>query len=104
MAFYLPWLQAFAQVPEGSVFYGPDTYMGGNLGTLLRQLATQSDEDVAKVHPGHTQASIRALLPRLHYFQVSLAGTVAGKGSALARAALKCSLSRKVLEGSRSLL
>jgi quinolinate synthase len=52
------------------VFYGPDSYMGGNLGTLLQQMATQSDEEVAKVHPQHTQASIRALLPRIHYFQV----------------------------------
>src|SRR5690606_30535029 len=28
-------LQAFAQVPEGHVWFGPDTYMGENLRALL---------------------------------------------------------------------
>ena len=27
------------------------------------------DQDVAALHPGHTAASVRALLPRLHYFE-----------------------------------
>jgi quinolinate synthase len=28
-------LQAFAQVPEATVWYGPDTYMGQNLAQLF---------------------------------------------------------------------
>lgn len=62
-------LQAFTQVPDLTVWYGPDTYMGGNLAELLQQLARLPDEEIAKVHPLHTRASIAALLPRLHYFQ-----------------------------------
>jgi len=31
-------LAAFAQVPEGHVWYGPDTYMGDNLAALLTSL------------------------------------------------------------------
>ena len=62
-------LQAFAQVPNLTVWYGPDTYMGRNLAQLFRSLADQPDEEVARLHSGHTQASIRALLPRLHYFE-----------------------------------
>ncbi|GAB4820689.1 hypothetical protein N2152v2_007735 [Parachlorella kessleri] len=62
-------LQAFAQVPELNVWYGPDTYMGRNLAQLFTSLATLSDEEVKELHPQHTQASIRALLPRLRYFE-----------------------------------
>eukprot|EP00271_Cylindrocystis_brebissonii_P012851 TRINITY_DN32366_c0_g1_i1.p1 TRINITY_DN32366_c0_g1~~TRINITY_DN32366_c0_g1_i1.p1 ORF type:complete len:764 (-),score=100.08 TRINITY_DN32366_c0_g1_i1:934-3225(-) len=62
-------LQAFAQVPDLALFYGPDTYMGGNLAEMLMRISTLSDDEVAEVHPGHTQASIKALLPRLQYFQ-----------------------------------
>lgn len=62
-------LQAFAQVPDLHVWYGPDTYMGRNLAQLFTSLAELSDEEVQELHPGHTQASIRALLPRLRYFE-----------------------------------
>lgn len=62
-------LQAFAQVPGLSVYYGPDTYMGQNLVALFTSLAKLSDDEVQAIHPGHTQATIRALLPRLHFFQ-----------------------------------
>ncbi|GLC33159.1 hypothetical protein PLESTM_000031000 [Pleodorina starrii] len=62
-------LTAFAQVPDATVWYGPDTYMGRNLAQLFTDLATSStDADVAALHPGHTVDSIRALLPRFHYF------------------------------------
>ena len=61
-------LTAAAQVPEVNVWYGPDSYMGANLVTLLRRLATLPDNEVAAVHPGHTASSIAALLPRLRYF------------------------------------
>ena len=62
-------LQGFAQIPDLTVWYGPDTYMGRNLAQLFTSLADMPDEEVQKLHPGHTQASVKALLPRLHYFE-----------------------------------
>ncbi|KAL6760200.1 hypothetical protein V8C86DRAFT_2558901 [Haematococcus lacustris] len=62
-------LQAFAQVPDATVWYGPDTYMGRNLAQLFTMLAELPDEEVQELHPQHTAASIRALLPRLHYYE-----------------------------------
>ncbi len=56
------------QVPDATVWYGPDTYMGRNLQELFTRLASMPDEDVRALHPAHTAASVRALLPRLHYF------------------------------------
>ncbi|EFJ43789.1 hypothetical protein VOLCADRAFT_106629 [Volvox carteri f. nagariensis] len=62
-------LTAFAQVPDATVWYGPDTYMGRNLAQLFSDLAASaSDEDVRRLHPAHTVESIRALLPRFRYF------------------------------------
>jgi len=61
--------QGFAQIPGLTVWYGPDTYMGRNLAQLFTSLADLPDEEVQKLHPKHTQASVRALLPRLHYFE-----------------------------------
>jgi len=62
-------LSAAAQVPGLNVWYGPDSYMGANLVTLLRQLALRSDKEVRQVHPQHSAASVAALLPRLRYFE-----------------------------------
>jgi len=62
-------LQAFTQVPDAHVWYGPDTYMGGNLVQLFERLAESSVEEVRALHPEHTPETVRALLPRLHYFQ-----------------------------------
>ena len=62
-------LQGFAQIPDLTVWYGPDTYMGRNLAQLFTSLAEMPDEEVKKLHPQHTQASVKALLPRLHYFE-----------------------------------
>lgn len=56
------------QVPDVTVWYGPDTYMGLNLAELFTQLAGLPDEEVAALHPAHTADSIRRLLPRLHHF------------------------------------
>lgn len=61
-------LQGFAQVPDATVWYGPDTYMGRNLAQLFTMLADLPDEEVRALHPDHTAASIRALLPRLKYY------------------------------------
>lgn len=60
--------QAFAQIPDLHVWYGPDSYMGANLAQLFTALSRATDEDVAALHPAHTVASVRGLLPRLHYF------------------------------------
>ena len=43
--------------------------MGRNLAQLFTSLAELPDEEVQKLHPKHTQASVKALLPRLHYFE-----------------------------------
>ncbi len=62
-------LQAFAQVPDLTLWFGPDTYMGENLSTLFGEFAQRSDAQIADVHPDHDRASISALLPRLHCFE-----------------------------------
>ncbi|PUZ75450.1 hypothetical protein GQ55_1G170400 [Panicum hallii var. hallii] len=62
-------LQAFAQVPDINVWYGPDSYMGANIADLFQRMATMSDEEIAAIHPDHNRKSISSLLPRLHYFQ-----------------------------------
>ena len=61
-------LQAAAQIPDVHVFYGPDTYMGGNLAELLRRMTTWDDEDIKAMHPAHDRETVKALLPRLKYF------------------------------------
>ncbi len=66
-------LQAFAQEPETSLWFGPDTYMGENLERLFTSLAElEGEAGAAKIralHPAHTQASIADLLTRFHYFR-----------------------------------
>jgi len=61
-------LQAFAQVDELTVWYGPDTYMGENLRTLFETVAEMDDAQIKALHPLHTRATVRALLPRLEVF------------------------------------
>ena len=61
-------LTAAAQVPGANIWYGPDSYMGANLVSLLTRLAALPDAEVAAVHPGHTAASIADLLLRLRYY------------------------------------
>ncbi|KAK4776897.1 hypothetical protein SAY86_005585 [Trapa natans] len=62
-------LQAFAQVPDLYVLYGPDSYMGANIKELLQQMAVMTDEEINEIHHEHNQKSIRSLLPRLHYYE-----------------------------------
>ena len=62
-------LQAAAQIPGVHVWFGPDTYMGDNLAHMFASLAEMPDEQIRQLHPAHDQASIRALLPRFHYFE-----------------------------------
>lgn len=62
-------LQAFAQVPDINVWFGPDTYMGQNLVNLFRGLLEMDDASIAALHPAHDKKTIAALLERFHYFQ-----------------------------------
>lgn len=62
-------LGAAAAVPDVQIFFGPDTYMGRNIATLLDTLANSDDATVKKLHPAHDVASIRALRERFHYFE-----------------------------------
>jgi quinolinate synthase len=63
-----PCTSSRSQVPDATVWYGPDTYMGRNLSQMFQQLSQLPDEDVQQLHPAHTAASIRALLPRLKHY------------------------------------
>ena len=62
-------LSAFAEIPELDVFFGPDTYMGQNLTQLFQSLIEMDEGRLRALHPAHTHATIRALLPRFHYFE-----------------------------------
>lgn len=60
-------------MPGLNVWYGPDSYMGANIVKLFQQMTLMTDEEIANIHPKHSLDSIRSLLPRLHYFQVTFA-------------------------------
>jgi len=63
-------LQAAAQIPDVKIFYGPDTYMGGNLVQLLtRASTTWSNEEIKQLHPGHDQKSLKKVLDNMEYFR-----------------------------------
>ena len=61
-------LQADTQIPNLSVHYGPDTYMGQNLEVLFNTLADQDDSVIQALHPAHNQASVRDLASRFDVF------------------------------------
>ncbi len=61
-------LQAFAQVPELGLWYGPDTYMGENLASLLDWFAGLPDAEVRALHPDHTPATIARARAAFHHF------------------------------------
>lgn len=65
-------LQAAAQVPDVKVLYGPDTYMGHNLQTLLDVISKSPDWTDARVkadlHPEHTLDTLRRLRDNLVVF------------------------------------
>lgn len=61
-------LQAYAQVPELQVWFGPDTYMGRNLAHMLEELSSLDQTRIKALHPSHTQASLRAAHARFGYF------------------------------------
>ncbi|MBW2456076.1 MAG: quinolinate synthase NadA [Deltaproteobacteria bacterium] len=62
-------LQAFAQIPDLSVWYGPDTYMGNNLRVLFKGLSDVDDSVIAALHPAHNRQTIEAARDRFHHFQ-----------------------------------
>ncbi|MEQ1502646.1 MAG: quinolinate synthase NadA [Myxococcota bacterium] len=61
-------LQAAAQIPEVSIAYGPDTYMGGNLHAMLAQFSALPDDAIRALHPAHDRRTIGALLDRFSYY------------------------------------
>lgn len=61
-------LQAFAEIPDLTVWYGPDTYMGANLAEMFRMFSEMSDEEIGRIHPKHNRATIEKLRSRFHYF------------------------------------
>lgn len=48
-------LQSFAQVPDITVWYGPDTYMGENLQQMFEHIAQLPDEKIRQIHPQHNR-------------------------------------------------
>jgi len=62
-------LTAAAQIPDVTIWYGPDTYMGGNLHAMFTQFAALPDDAIRELHPAHDQASLRRLLERFHFFE-----------------------------------
>lgn len=61
-------LQATAQDPGLSIFFGPDTYMGQNLEAMFRRYAAMSDAEIAALHPAHDRRSLARLIDQFHYF------------------------------------
>lgn len=65
-------LQASAQMPGVKILYGPDTYMGENLQTLLHVLLQDpswTDERIATdLHPQHNQVSLQQLHDSIHVY------------------------------------
>lgn len=66
-------LQASAQIPNVRILYGPDTYMGYNLRTLLDTLlanpAEWTDEKIkSNLHAQHNRATLKQLRDNLEIF------------------------------------
>ncbi|CAN0426786.1 unnamed protein product, partial [Hapterophycus canaliculatus] len=51
------------QIPDLTIWYGPDTYMGENLYNMLTELAEMTDEQIREVHPKHDQARVGFVSP-----------------------------------------
>ncbi len=62
-------LQAFAQIPDLHVWFGPDTYMGRNLEHLFASLELLGDDAIAELHPAHDHRTVAAARERLHHFE-----------------------------------
>lgn len=42
-------------MPDLTIWYGPDTYMGENIYNMLLEMRQMDDEQIRAVHPAHTQ-------------------------------------------------
>ena len=62
-------LQAGAQIEDVEIFFGPDTYMGENLQSMLRAYEDLDDESVRALHPAFDAAKIASLRKRFHHFE-----------------------------------
>jgi quinolinate synthase len=62
-------LSAFAEIPDVTVFFGPDTYMGANLARLFSAMGELGDDEIAKVHPAHDRRTLAAVRERFAYFE-----------------------------------
>lgn len=62
-------LTAFATIPDAHVWFGPDTYMGANLGRLFEVLSTLDDDTLRALHPAHDRSTIAALRGRFDWFR-----------------------------------
>lgn len=62
-------LQAYAQIPDLHIAFGPDTYMGRNLYALLHYYSELSDSEIKKINPQHSQKSLREALKRFDFFK-----------------------------------
>lgn len=62
-------LQAFVQIPEVSLFFGPDTYMGHNLQRMLQHLLQLDDAALRNLHPGLERSMLESGLRRFRYFR-----------------------------------
>ncbi len=62
-------LQAFAQIPEVNVWFGPDTYMGQNLANLFSSMRELDETALRAVHPGCSRALLDEVVRRFHWFE-----------------------------------
>ena len=62
-------LQAGAQIDGVQIFFGPDTYMGENLESMLRAYESLDDQAVRTLHPAYDAAAIGSVRERFHHFQ-----------------------------------
>jgi len=64
-------LQASVEVPDVKILYGPDTYMGDNLVTMLTSIldAGWDDDKIASdLHPKHNRESLKTLRDNIDVF------------------------------------
>src|SRR4029078_3381196 len=62
-------LQAFAQIPEVTVWFGPDTYMGRTLAELFRSMRELPDEKIRAIHPEHDRTTLASVSERFRFFE-----------------------------------
>jgi quinolinate synthase len=62
-------LQAFAQIPDVNVWFGPDTYMGRNLHELFSSMRELPDDAIRAVHPQHDRKTLDRVVERFRWFE-----------------------------------